>query len=164
MLRLVQRSLALTVKTCLLRDETALNYYTSEHELHISMVEEIMSRFPDRPSVTLDIGIIPSLYSAAMWCRDHSVRRRAIAVLKSWPHREGSFESEWAPWIASEQIKAEIMSNLSDCRTPTESSSRHSKAEKGRWAGVEISGFSLERALDSTKCRALALCPSNSSS
>ncbi|KAL3490097.1 hypothetical protein BJX62DRAFT_238391 [Aspergillus germanicus] len=152
MMRLVQRSLALTVKTCLLRDETALKYYTREHELHISMVEEIMSRFPNRPSVTLDIGIIPPLYSAAMWCRDHSVRRRAIAVLKSWPHREGSFESEWAAWIASEQIKAETMSTLPASRTTTDSSGRHSKADKGRWRAVEISGFSLERALNSTEC------------
>ncbi|KAL4920659.1 hypothetical protein BDW62DRAFT_208792 [Aspergillus aurantiobrunneus] len=107
MMRLVQRSLALVVKTCLLRDETALNYYTSEHEKHILMAEEIMRRIPDRPSFTIHIGIIPPLYTAAMWCRDHSVRRRAIAVLQYWPHREGSFESNWAAWIALEQIKAE---------------------------------------------------------
>lgn len=151
MMRLVQRSLALTVKTCLLRDETALNYYTSEHEKHISMAAEIMTGFPDRPSVTLDIGIIPPLYTAAMWCRDHNVRRRAIAVLKSWPHREGSFESEWAAWVASEQLKAETMSELEES-SRIGASGQHSKVAKGRWSGLEISGFSLEGALSSTKC------------
>lgn len=150
-MRLVQRSLALAVKTCLLRDEPALNYYTSEHEKHISMAAEIMTRFPDRPSVTLDIGIIPPLYFAAMWCRDHNVRRRAIAVLKSWPHREGLFESEWAAWVASEQLKAETMSELEES-SRIGASGQHSKAEKGRWSGLEISGFSLEDALSSTKC------------
>jgi hypothetical protein len=86
-----------------------------------------------------------------MWCRDHRVRRRAIIVLKFWPHREGSFESEWAAWIASEQIKAETRTSLSEGRATMDSSPRQSKADKGRWAAVEISGFSLEHALRSTK-------------
>ncbi|KAL3455191.1 hypothetical protein BJX64DRAFT_295277 [Aspergillus heterothallicus] len=94
MMRLTQRSLALIIKTSLLRDETTLGHYTPEYERLISMAEEIIDKFPDRPSVTLDIGIIPPLYSAAMWCRDYNVRRRAITVLRSWPHREGSFDSE----------------------------------------------------------------------
>ncbi|KAJ9294603.1 transcriptional regulator family: Fungal Specific TF [Paecilomyces variotii] len=148
MMRLVQRFLALTVKICLLRDETALDYYTSEHETHILMAAEIMTRFPDRPSVTLDIGIIPPLYSAAMWCRDHNVRRRAIAVLKSWPHREGPFESEWTAWVASEQLKAETMSNLEES-SRIGASGQHSKAEKGRcaWSGGPVSGLSIKREL-----------------
>ncbi|KAL2840552.1 hypothetical protein BJY01DRAFT_249922 [Aspergillus pseudoustus] len=109
MMQLVQRSLALIVKTSLLRDEMALSYYTPEYDEIITIAEEITSTFPGRPSVTLDVGIIPPLYSAAMWCRDRNVRRRAIAVLKSWPHREGSFDSEWAAWIALERLNVEAI-------------------------------------------------------
>ncbi|CAG7937189.1 unnamed protein product [Penicillium salamii] len=147
-MRLMQSSLTLNVKTCLLRDETALNYYAPEHDRHISMAAEIMTRFPDRPRVTLDIGIIPPVYAAAMWCRDQKVRRRAIKVLRSWPHREGSFESGWAAWVATEQLKAE-MGYGSD---RFGESGPHSKSEEGRWSGLEISGFSMEGALKSTKC------------
>ncbi|KAL2812536.1 hypothetical protein BJX63DRAFT_245512 [Aspergillus granulosus] len=151
MMRLMLRSVALVSKICLLRDETALNYYTSEHELNISMAEEIMSRFPDRPSITLDIGFIPPLYAAAMWCQDHNVRRRAIAVLQSWPHREGSFDSEWAAWVALERLKADTMSDL-ERNSKTGVSSQSLKAGKGRWTSLESSSFSLEDALSSTKC------------
>ncbi|KAL2822305.1 hypothetical protein BDW59DRAFT_180875 [Aspergillus cavernicola] len=150
MIRLVHRSVSLPLKTALLRDETTLAYYTPEYETLLSMVEEITEMFPERPTVTLDMGILPPLYAAAMWCRDYTVRRRAIAALQSWPHREGSFDSNWVVFTALEQIKAESMTEPEQNVT-TAASSQPSHVEKGRWSGLKYSGFSLDGALSSTR-------------
>ncbi|KAL4881925.1 hypothetical protein BJY04DRAFT_217630 [Aspergillus karnatakaensis] len=61
MMRLVSRTLILPVKTALIRDNAALEYYVPEYETQISWVEDIMKRYPERPKVMPDIGILPTL-------------------------------------------------------------------------------------------------------
>ncbi|KAL4751805.1 hypothetical protein BDW72DRAFT_192665 [Aspergillus terricola var. indicus] len=150
LLRLVYQSLSLPIKTALIRDDATLDYYTPEYEAHLSAVESFMDRYPERPTVTLDIGILPSLYYAAMSCRDYRIRYRAIAALWAWPHREGSFDSNWLAFIAMERIKAETQAQPElDCRT--RQSARSLKQRMGRWRGRE-SNYSLNDALRSTRC------------
>ncbi|KAL4757116.1 Zn(II)2Cys6 transcription factor [Aspergillus foveolatus] len=90
LLRLVYQSLSLPIRTALIRNDATLDYYIPEYEAHLSAVEDFMNRHPGRPTVILDTGILPSLYYVAMSCRDDRIRHRAIATLRSWPHREGS--------------------------------------------------------------------------
>lgn len=51
-----------------------------------------------------DLGVIPPLYIAASRCRDPSIRRDAIGILRSLRHREGIWDS-----MISEQIAEHIM-------------------------------------------------------
>ncbi|KAL3468919.1 hypothetical protein BJX99DRAFT_96561 [Aspergillus californicus] len=159
-LRSVHRSLRLAIKTALIRDAAALEYYTPEYKAHLTTVEDIIDKFPERPTVTLDIGILPPLYYAAMSCRDYSVRYRAIAALRSWPHREGSFDSNWLAFIAAEQMKAESLSqprlaqaDLAQSEVPpmTDQSGPPFNPTIDRWPGIG-SNFSLDDALSSTRC------------
>jgi hypothetical protein len=46
-----------------------------------------------RPTLSADTGIIESLFLTALKCRDPFIRRNAIALLESWPHREGFWDS-----------------------------------------------------------------------
>ncbi|KAE8154224.1 hypothetical protein BDV25DRAFT_136150 [Aspergillus avenaceus] len=100
---------ALSLKECLLRPEdAALDYYTPDHEMVLSLVQAIIHKFPDRPSVVLDMGVIPPLYYISLKCRDYAVRWRAIMALKSWPHREGTFDANWAASVAVRLLEAEL--------------------------------------------------------
>ncbi|KAL4742963.1 hypothetical protein BDV11DRAFT_166632 [Aspergillus similis] len=150
LLRLVYQSLSLPIKTALIRDDATLDYYTPEFEAHLSAVEGFLDRFPERPTVTLDIGILPSLYYAAMGCRDYRIRHRAIAALRSWPHREGSFDSNWLAFIALERIKAEFRAQP-ELDGMTRHSGPYLNRTRGRWPGMG-SNYSLNDALRSTRC------------
>ncbi|KAL4971230.1 hypothetical protein BDW66DRAFT_155858 [Aspergillus desertorum] len=149
LLRLVNQNLSLPIKTALVRDDATLDYYTPEYEAQLSAVEDFMDRFPERPTVTLDIGILPSLYYAAMYCRDYRIRYRAIAALRSWPHREGSFDSNWLAFIALERIKAESRAQP-ELDGMTRQSGRSLNQTMGRWPGMG-SNYSLNDALSSMR-------------
>ncbi|KAL6233153.1 hypothetical protein BDW75DRAFT_232191 [Aspergillus navahoensis] len=132
-LRLLYCSLSLQVKTALLRDQAVLEHYSPEYEAHLTTVGELLKKYPARPSVTLEAGILSPLYYAAMWCRDYSVRRRAIGLLLSWPHREGAFDSNWAAFQALQRM------NLSS-------------PNGDRWLGIKYGELSFEAALSFARC------------
>ncbi|KAL4867746.1 hypothetical protein BDV12DRAFT_209588 [Aspergillus spectabilis] len=150
MMRLLCRTLTLPIKTALIRESTILDYYTPEYETHLSMVEDIMDKYPERPTVMPDIGILPTLYFAAMMCRDYTVRHRAIALFQSWPHREGPSDSNWAVFLAHKRLETDSMP-LPEWGT-TSASSRTSNVTNGRWTGFKYNSIFLEDALSSTEC------------
>ncbi|PYH31440.1 Zn(II)2Cys6 transcription factor [Aspergillus neoniger CBS 115656] len=108
-----QRAATLTLQTCLLDgNEPILDQYTPEFENILSLVDAIMHTFPERPSVCFDMGIIPPLTLVATGCRDYNVRWRAIEMLRSWPHREGTWDSNLCAQLAIQTMKVEAMNNF----------------------------------------------------
>ncbi|RAL04838.1 Zn(II)2Cys6 transcription factor [Aspergillus ibericus CBS 121593] len=108
-----QRTVALALQTCLLDgNEPVLDQYTPEFEKILSLVDAIMRTFPERPSVCLDMGIIPPLLFVATGCRDYNVRWQAIEALSAWPHREGPWDSNLCVQMAVETMKLETMNKL----------------------------------------------------
>lgn len=148
MIRIMHRTLSLAVKTFLLRGEIALDFFTPEFETHLSLVEEILGRFSERPSFTLEIGILPALYYAALQCPDYRVRSHAVELLQSWPHREGTFDSNWIVFLALERMKAESVIE-SDQNIISYMRSQSSEEKNGR---KMLNNYSLEDALSSTRC------------
>lgn len=59
------------------------------------------------PTLATDWGIIPPLFVTAIKCRDSVIRRSAVDLLDSWPHREGFWDSRLVSRIASQVIKVE---------------------------------------------------------
>ncbi len=47
-----------------------------------------------KPSFSADLGIVPPLYVVATKCRDRTIRRQAIQLLRSSARREGMWDSE----------------------------------------------------------------------
>ncbi|PYI01248.1 C6 zinc finger domain protein [Aspergillus sclerotiicarbonarius CBS 121057] len=108
-----QRTATLALQTCLLDgNEPVLDRYTPEFEKIVSLVDAIMLTFPERPSVCLDMGIIPPLFFVATGCRDYNVRWQAIDALSAWPHREGPWDSNLCVRMAVEAMKLEAMNNF----------------------------------------------------
>ncbi|CEL06041.1 hypothetical protein ASPCAL07152 [Aspergillus calidoustus] len=102
-------SLPVCLQTCLLgKNYAAMAHYTSELETVCRLTEEIMSKFPERPSFTLEAGVLPPLYLSAILCVEYGVRWRAIELLRSWPHREGPFDSNWLASLAEEALRLDL--------------------------------------------------------
>ncbi|KAE8141632.1 hypothetical protein BDV38DRAFT_190318 [Aspergillus pseudotamarii] len=110
MLYLQQLGLAVSLKTCLLGGNTpAYEHYTSDYRKIVVLAERIVKSFPQPPAVSINNGVIPTLYRTAMVCRDYTIRWRAIELLQTWPHREGPFDSNWFLYVALETMKAELL-------------------------------------------------------
>ncbi|KAL4763072.1 Zn(II)2Cys6 transcription factor [Aspergillus foveolatus] len=150
-LRLLYCSLALQVKTALIRNEAVLEYYNPEYETHLTMVAQLLNKYPARPSVILEAGILSPLYYAAMWCRDYSVRRRAIGLLLSWPHREGAFDSNWAAFQGLQRMNVELSIRPEPYAT-TYNTNQKSSLNGDRWLGIKCSELSFEAALSFARC------------
>ncbi|GLB08386.1 hypothetical protein AtubIFM57258_004275 [Aspergillus tubingensis] len=97
--------------TPLAGNEAALAAFTPALEKIVSFAESIMVRFPERPSVSIEVGVLPPLYDGAMICRDYRVRWRAIKLLRAWPHREGPFDSNWILALAEEALRLELLAD-----------------------------------------------------
>ncbi|BAE55439.1 unnamed protein product [Aspergillus oryzae RIB40] len=60
-----------------------------------------------RPSFSLDMGIICPLYDVATLCRDPSIRRQAVKVLRSASRQEGLLNSHLCAIVAERVIELE---------------------------------------------------------
>ncbi|KJK61753.1 hypothetical protein P875_00086692 [Aspergillus parasiticus SU-1] len=60
-----------------------------------------------RPSFSLDMGIICPLYDVATLCRDPSIRRQAVKVLRSASRQEGLLNSHLCAIVAEQVIELE---------------------------------------------------------
>lgn len=92
------------VAVCLAEnEEEAFDQQIAEFKRIVSLADEFLSSFGDTnsqelrlPSLSTDWGIIPPLTVTAMKCRDPYIRRKALSILASWPHREGFWDSSLA--------------------------------------------------------------------
>ena len=61
----------------------------------------------NRATFSLDMGVIPPLYYTAVKCRDPIVRREAISLICSSPHKEGMWDPELVTKLARMSIAIE---------------------------------------------------------
>ncbi|KAL4881982.1 hypothetical protein BJY04DRAFT_52229 [Aspergillus karnatakaensis] len=119
-------------KTCLFGGLVPLDLTTGFVDV-LEYYESIMARYPERPTITLDKGVIPTLWMVASKCPDYSVRLRAINALLAWPHCETLCNSNVGASMALEKLKAELraddqsLSSLPLTRESREELSHHLK-------------------------------------
>lgn len=85
--------------------ETSFDPYVYLFREIVDLLAEFLnsSNVPFNIPFSLDTGIVPSLYYTALKCRDPEIRRKAIALLKRSPRRDG-------PWDALEAaLSAELV-------------------------------------------------------
>jgi hypothetical protein len=81
---------------------------TPEYIALLSAHQAFLAKFPDRPTLTLDYGVIPGLWVVASQCPDYSIRLQAIHTLQTWPHCEGIINSNVLASAAIENLRAEL--------------------------------------------------------
>ncbi|KAL2066920.1 hypothetical protein VTL71DRAFT_1344 [Oculimacula yallundae] len=100
--------------TCLSADETIYDPYTNYYSQVVDLAGEVLNDacLPDNLQATkysFDNRIVIPVWMAGIWCRDQSVRRRAINVLLKFPRREGVWDSVGAArmvqWISNLEQK-----------------------------------------------------------
>ena len=97
------------------------NAFQLEYSRIISLAESIIAAFTSFqsgqiPQMSIDMGIIQPLYLTACKCRDLSLRRRAVALIRS-AGREGIWNGQIAA-IAAERVIAVEESGAIDGRIP----------------------------------------------
>ncbi|KAL9631285.1 MAG: hypothetical protein Q9164_005975 [Protoblastenia rupestris] len=94
-------------------DETEWDHYLHDFDRIVTLAEETSSNidFSDdsqtRPLFFLDMNLVMPLYAVAHKCRDPSIRRRAVSLLKSSPRQEGIWDSILAARAAEKIISIE---------------------------------------------------------
>jgi len=77
-------------------DECAFDTYLPEFRKMLSLAKTFFAKSPSeqgREICSLDIGVIPGLYAIVRLCRNGSVRREALGLLRDFPRREGVWDS-----------------------------------------------------------------------
>lgn len=136
-----------------------IDKFVPAYETIVALAENILTKSPERPSFTLDMGILPPLFMAAYSCSDYSLRWRAIGLIRSWHHREGLYDSRWAVYVAEDHMRYQLaMQGIGRDIMRTQDCSEDPKMwitkglEGTRRESMEYQGWSPEKAIEKTKC------------
>ncbi|KAL4956289.1 hypothetical protein BDW69DRAFT_192509 [Aspergillus filifer] len=97
----------LAVKVCLF-DSSVPAELVPEYAEVMATYESMIARFPERPTITMDYGVIPTLYVVASSCPDYSIRLQAINAMLLWPHCEALVNSEMSASLALERLRVDL--------------------------------------------------------
>ncbi|KAJ5820598.1 hypothetical protein N7474_006189 [Penicillium riverlandense] len=107
LLQLQSLAQILSLKTCLIKGPVPTSL-TPEYISLFSAYQAFLAKSFDRPTFTLDYGVVPGLWVVASQCPDYSIRLQAIHTLQTWPHCEGIINSNVTVSIALNCLKAEL--------------------------------------------------------
>lgn len=97
-------SQTLSLKTCLIKGPVPASL-TPEYIALFYAMQDLLAKLPDRPTLTLDYGVLPGLWLVASECSDYSLRLQAIYAVQTWPHCEGIINSNVIVSIALNNLK-----------------------------------------------------------
>jgi hypothetical protein len=97
----------LSLKTCLIKGPVPASL-TPEYIALFSAIQEFLAKFSDRPTLTLDHGVLPGLWVVASQSPDYSLRLQAIYTVQTWPHCEGIINSNVVVSMALNKLKGEL--------------------------------------------------------
>lgn len=107
MLQIQSLGQILSLKTCLIKGPVPESL-TPEYSTLLLAVQDFMAKFPDRPTFTLDYGILPTLWVVASQCPDYAIRLEAIRTVQIRPHCEGIVNSNVIVSMALNNLKVDL--------------------------------------------------------
>lgn len=142
------------IKTCLFNGSIPAEFVPDYEDL-MSFYDAFIARFPERPTITLDYGVLPGLDLIASNCPDYSIRLRAINALLDWPHCEAIINSNVVASFTLHSLKVELEANgqrrisCLDGRTDEElsrfiNSTLKSSQQAANWSTIRASKFLLQ--------------------
>ncbi|KAJ0417554.1 hypothetical protein BJY00DRAFT_200825 [Aspergillus carlsbadensis] len=119
MLRIYADMFTIIIGTCLTIKETAYDVYLTVFESLIRSYDDLPAQGPTSqsasapevckpdPCFTIDTGFFPPLYFTALKCRNHIVRRKALALLQQYPTMEGPWTGPMVARVAGYVVDLE---------------------------------------------------------
>ncbi|KAL4963417.1 Zn(II)2Cys6 transcription factor [Aspergillus stella-maris] len=109
MIKCMYLTMAVAIKTCLYtRGCPEPASFMAEYKEMWSEAQSVIAKFEDRPLMTIETTICPTLFVVAARCPDYSIRLQALDALRSWPHCEGYLNSTLIADLVLEGIKGEL--------------------------------------------------------
>ncbi|KAI9925574.1 hypothetical protein MW887_005955 [Aspergillus wentii] len=112
LIHLHEKTLSILLETSLTgTEEPNYDIYTDDFKNILASCVRIAQSFwedgPARPTLVLDMGIIPPLLLACDKCCDSRMRQQGLRLLEAWPHREGPWDSRLIVIILKQIISIE---------------------------------------------------------
>ncbi|KAL3481259.1 hypothetical protein BJX99DRAFT_219429 [Aspergillus californicus] len=112
-LRMHHLGVSVIIDTCMIKSVAVLRRSFGAHfSAVVDAAERITQRIlrksresGPRPTLLMETAIIGPLYYTIEKCRNPAVAQRGLAVLESWPHREGMWDSTLAAGMARSAVK-----------------------------------------------------------
>jgi hypothetical protein len=102
--------MSVNIGKAMMDDETVWDPHVPVFEKMVSLADEVVllecsEQAP--PVFSIDMGIIGPLYEVASKCRDPTIRRRAINIMKDAPRQEGIWNSSLVARVAERVVEIE---------------------------------------------------------
>lgn len=130
-MRLHQKTFAVVVETYIDIEDVACDINIDRFKEIVLLSEKIANSFDEqsdpnnnssnqfRPTLLLDMGILPPLLYVCLACPCVDTRRRALRCIKAWPHREGPWDSNLAALMGRLTLQVEIEEEFKRLSTTT---------------------------------------------
>ncbi|KAL3477169.1 hypothetical protein BJX99DRAFT_226487 [Aspergillus californicus] len=90
-------------RVCILQCNAAvIDHYTPEFQGYLSSLDRLREKLPKRPSMIMDLSIIPVIFVLSVGCPDQTMRSLATRALESWPHDQKTFDDLIAAMVGAE--------------------------------------------------------------
>ncbi|KAL5339977.1 hypothetical protein BJX70DRAFT_136912 [Aspergillus crustosus] len=108
LLHMHQLGVLLLIDVCLIKSkETIRTNFAHRFAEIVDFSEKIIAGIQQRsresghrPTLMMETGVVGPLYYVIFKCQDPALTQRALALLESWPHREGMWDSDGAAVMA----------------------------------------------------------------
>jgi hypothetical protein len=127
-MRLHHKTFAVAVETYIDIEDMTCDIHIDRFKEIVLLSERIANSFDEqcdpnnrhsRPTLLLDMGILPPLLYVCLKCPCVDTRRRALDCLKEWPHREGPWDSNLVALMGRLTLQVEIEAEFKRLSTTT---------------------------------------------
>ncbi|EED13611.1 conserved hypothetical protein [Talaromyces stipitatus ATCC 10500] len=116
LVRLHHRTFSLMLETYIDSEDIIYDLHVNEFGEAVLLAEGIANSFWEenipsnysRPTLLLDMGILPPLIYICLKCPSVVIRRQALQIIREWPHREGPWDSNLIAIMANLVLQLEI--------------------------------------------------------
>ncbi|RAO73864.1 uncharacterized protein BHQ10_009876 [Talaromyces amestolkiae] len=130
LIRLHHKTFAVVLETYIDIEDMTYDFHIDGFKEIVKMSEQIAKSFDEqcdpnnnnshsRPTLLLDMGIIPPLLYVCLTCPCVDTRRQALRCLKAWPHREGPWDSNLIALMGRLTLQVEIEEEFKRLSTTT---------------------------------------------
>jgi hypothetical protein len=128
LIRLHHKTFSVVLETYIDIEDITYDFHIDGFKEIVLLSERIANSFDEqgdpsnshsRPTLLLDMGILPPLLYVCLTCPYVDIRRQALRCLETWPHREGPWDSNLVALMGRLTLQVEIEAEFQRLSTTT---------------------------------------------